>query len=48
MLAFVSEVMGIIDYKVFALVIYSIKLVFYDGSLSNNGNSGATNSVFYG
>jgi hypothetical protein len=33
MLAFASEVMGVIDYKVCALVIDSVNLVFYDDSL---------------
>jgi hypothetical protein len=33
MLAFLSEVMGVIDCKVCALVIDSVSLVFYDDSL---------------
>jgi hypothetical protein len=33
MLEFVSRVMGVIDYKVCAFVIYSFSLVSYDGSL---------------
>jgi hypothetical protein len=48
MLVFVSRVMGIIDYKVCALVIFSINLGLYDGSLWNNGDSGAKGSEFYG
>jgi hypothetical protein len=48
MLVFVSRVMGIIDYKVCALVIFSVNLVLYDGSLWNNGDNGATGSEFYG
>ena len=48
MLVFVSRVMGIIDYRGCALVIFSVNLVSYDGSLWNNRDIGAMGSDFYG
>jgi hypothetical protein len=48
MLVIVTRVMGIIDYKVCTLFIFSVSVVLYDGSLWNNGDSGVMSFVVYG
>jgi hypothetical protein len=40
MLIMVRRVMGIIEYKGCALVIFSVNAIFYDGYLWNDGDSG--------
>jgi hypothetical protein len=40
MLIIVRIIMGIIEYKGCTLVIFSINVIFYDGSLWNNGDNG--------